>query len=161
MHRQGTDRRDDTPTARIVFRATEFCVVLANAVRNRQTELWELLAVGCGDLGISRFDNVEDYIVVGGIRLMTVALPVAGTQVDFHISHPHRSADTHFGIKEVGTGIPIMQAGVYDLHRLSPGGRQGAKGQHPMFPDVVQQLFHNAFCAISGAKIQISLEFRV
>ena len=59
---------------------------------------------------------------------MAVQIPIGSFVVDFNVTHPERSTDLYFSIKEVGPGITIMQAGVNNLNLLPVAGEKTGDG---------------------------------
>ena len=71
---------------------------------------------------IDNTTHMKNHIVICGIELMAVQIPIGSLVVDFYVTHPERSADLYFSIKEVGPGITIMQAGVNNFNLLPIAG---------------------------------------
>jgi hypothetical protein len=68
---------------------------------------------------------------------------MTGTAVDFYIAHPHRTVYLHLCIEKIRTGITVVQTRVYHLYLFAIGSVHIAHAHKPVFPAVVQQLFHN------------------
>jgi hypothetical protein len=74
--------------------------------------------------------------------------PVAGFVVNLHVAHPQLSADLHLGVEEVGSRIVVVQARVYHLHLLTVGRLEAVEWEEPVFPAIMQQLFHGLLIII-------------
>ena len=57
---------------------------------------------------IDNTTHMKNHIVISAIELMAMQIPIGSLIVDFNITHPERSTDLYFSIKEVGPGITIM-----------------------------------------------------
>ena len=64
---------------------------------------------------------MQNNIVVGFVSIMSMPIPVAGTQVYFHVASPHGIANAYFRIKEIGTSILVCQSCIYNFHFLPVG----------------------------------------
>ena len=58
--------------------------------------------------------------------------------VNLHIAHPHHAVDAHLSVEEVGSGVHVMQSGVYHLHAAPVGSLQFGERQNTMLPYIVQ-----------------------
>lgn len=73
---------------------------------------------------------------------MPVKKPVAGLIVNLHVADPQLPAYLHLCVEEVRTGIAVVQSGVYYLYLSSLRRVETTDGEEPVFPAIVQELFH-------------------
>ena len=120
----------------------QLLIMLLYVARHLHLHLRQVVAVLCQHLRVGHAHYVQHHIIIFRVVVMAVMIPVARLHVYLYIAHPERSSYAHLGIEEVGTCIPVVQAGINHLHLATVGGLQGAQGKHFMSPDVMQQLFH-------------------
>ena len=88
------------------------------------------------DFGVVFIHDMQDYVLVGFVGLVTVAVPVGCFHMDFHMAGPELVADLDFGFKEVGTRVGVAVARGHDVNRFAFRGFQVLVGQ-AVLPDVV------------------------
>ena len=127
---------------RIGVGGKQFLVVERHRHRDGKFDLGYKLPSAVGDIAVVVLHHMQHNVVVGRVGVVTMPIPVLRMFVYLHIAHPHRLANAQFGIEEVGPRIAVMQSRVNHLHIPAVGGGKVGKGQHLVFPHVLQQLFH-------------------
>ena len=102
------------------------------------------LPVLCDDGAVGCFRHVQDDVVVVGVFVMPVGVPVGGPSVNLDVAHPCRTVQFDFGVEKVRACVSVECSRVDDLQRQAVCGLQRFERKQFVFPDVVQQLFHNA-----------------
>ena len=130
-------RRKDGVTRRMDFRTTQFVVTAGYIIGAAQYELGNRLAVTAAHRAVGLAHYVQDNVVVGRIRLVSVLLPKGGTVVQFHVAHPQHAVQLQLGIEEVGACIGVGQAGIDDFHPLAVSGAEFLQRENLVFPKVM------------------------
>src|ERR1041385_5016869 len=90
---------------------------------------------------------MQDNIVVPSVAMVLVVVPVAGMQVDFHISADAASGDEKLGIPEIGTSFEVPPSGRRNHQVLSVDLQRFAKKL--LRPDDMKQAFEDLYLALS------------
>ena len=107
-------------------------------LRHLELHLRQVVATFGHDIGIHHSRHVQDHVVVRRVGVVTMQKPVGRALVNLHIAHPHHAVDAHLSVEEVGSGVHVMQSGVYHLHAASVGSLQFGERQNTMLPYIVQ-----------------------
>ncbi len=87
-------------------------------------------------------NHMQDDVLEGGIAVMAVGVPAAGTEVHFHIARPRRVvAELHDRSMEIGAALHAAKAGMKDSDRLVVQGLELIAEQSLVLPDGLQQAF--------------------
>jgi hypothetical protein len=85
---------------------------------------------------------VEYDVLVGRVAVVSVAMPVAATDVYLDIAHPEHAVYLHLGLQKVGAGVTVVAAGVEHLHTAPIGGGEHTERKYFVLPAVMKKLFH-------------------
>ena len=107
-----------------------------------QLHLGDKLSVGTGGNCINLGSYVEDDRIVCRVLVMTMPEPVGSLLVYLYIPYPQHAAYLDFGIEKVGSCMGVLQSRVDDFNCFSIGGLLRFQGKKPVFPHVMQELFH-------------------
>ena len=87
---------------------------------------------------------MQHYRIVGAVRRMSVAVPVAGFEMYLYVSGPHASVDAYLGIEKVGACVGVEPAGVDDLNASSVDCAHVVLTPQTMLPYILHQFFHRS-----------------
>lgn len=98
--------------------------------------------------------RMQNAIAIQRVGLVTMPIPVGGTQVDLNVSRPFSRTDTQSGIEEIGAGIAIVQTGLQDVQSFAAFRYQWLQTENALRPDVVKESFvHVTDCKASRKNI--------
>lgn len=111
--------------------------------RTRQTHLRNHLSIRAAYLRIIAIDHMENHRVIRLVAVVTMAMPITRTDVDFDIADPHLPVDFHLRIEKVRPRIGIKPTGVYDRHFATVDRRQISRHKQPVLPHILHQSLHD------------------
>ena len=132
------ERQHGVAARRIAVEGKQTTIVGEHVLRHLELHLRQVVATFRHDIGIHHRRHVQDHVVVRRVGVVTMQKPVGRALVNLHIAHPHHAVDAHLGVEEVGSGVHVMQSGVYHLHAASVGSLQFGERQNTMLPYIVQ-----------------------
>ena len=112
--------------------------MLADVLWHIQLHLWKILSLGVLHIGIRFAHHVEHHIVIPWVAVMMVLIPVAGLVVNLDITHPKRAVNFDFGIKEIWSCVPIVQARIDHFDVLAVGCFQFPQREQFMLPHIMK-----------------------
>jgi len=113
---------DNLVARRILVCFKEFLIVVVNLLRDVQLQLWKEFPVGGDDVVVNNSSHMEYYIIVCRVVVVSVYIPVVGTIMNLHVSHPQCTVNLHLSVEEVWSRIAVVQTRVNHLHQLAVGG---------------------------------------
>ena len=149
MHFHCWNRGNYAVAAGIILSLAKFFVTPADALRNVEPDLRQRLSLLRPYLSVHFSHNMKDNAIVGGVRFVTVPVPIRRAKMHFDVARPNHSAQPNLGIKEVGALVVVVQTRVYNLHLLPVFRGERLQGQYLVLPDIVQQPFHPYFNAVN------------
>ena len=138
MHLQSRQLRNHLVARWIAVGLNQFLVVLADVLRHIQLHLRDIFSLRILHIGIHLTHHVEHHIIITWVTVVMVLIPVAGLVMDLDIAHPQGTVDLDFGIKEVGTCIPVMQPRIDHFDVLAVGCHQFLQREQFMLPHIMK-----------------------
>lgn len=129
MDSKVAQRGDDMVAGRVFVLLFQLGISLFYIRRNLELYLRQLLTISSIDILVDDLYYMENYIIIMCIVVVAVPIPVAGAVVYLDIAHPKCIIYAYFCIKEVWTGIGIVQSGVNHLYGISVSGYHVSQGK--------------------------------
>jgi hypothetical protein len=85
-------------------------------------------------------DHMEDDVLEGGVAIMAMGTPAAGTKVHFHVAGPRRRiADLHNRTTKIRSALHAAETRMKDTDRFTVQGLELFAEQALMLPDGLQE----------------------
>jgi hypothetical protein len=85
---------------------------------------------------------MQNNVLEGGIAIMAVRAPPAGTEIHLHVAGPWRSvADLHDRAAKVGSAFNTAETGMKDSDRFTVQGLELLAEQALVLPNGLQEAF--------------------
>jgi hypothetical protein len=83
---------------------------------------------------------MQDDVLEGGVAIMAVGMPAAGTEVHFHVAGPWRLvADLHNRAAKIRSALHAAETGMKDTDRFTVQGLELFAEQALVLPDGLQE----------------------
>jgi len=88
---------------------------------------------------------MKNDTIVCFVCIVAVAEPVAGAQMNLHITSQNSVADAYLGIEEIWSCICVCQSRVDDFQLLPVGCEQSPERKKFVLPHIMQQFLHDVW----------------